>query len=114
MPPGRRPRKFTLSWHVAARTMFGTFPVRKVPASEAPSEVEADQHMVFRGRVRHSALLFLSSLLAAAPPAPQAPESSSDRAFSEHYGWIYNDLAGGMREAQRKGQPLMVVIRCPP
>ena len=59
-------------------------------------------------------LLALFTLFALSGPPQQLPESASDREFSEHFGWIYNNLTGGISEAQRAGKPLMVVIRCPP
>ena len=59
-------------------------------------------------------LLALFTFFTLSGPAQQLPESASDREFSEHFGWIYNDLSSGISEAQRAGKPLMIVLRCPP
>ena len=46
--------------------------------------------------------------------AAQDPEDSADRVFAAAYDWIYDDLDAGLTKARQTGQPLMVVIRCPP
>jgi hypothetical protein len=76
-------------------------------------ETQAD-HMLSIGPLPAHALIVYAALLAPAMVAAQTLEFESDRQFSEHYGWIYNNLSGGLHEAQRTGRPLMVVIRCPP
>jgi hypothetical protein len=77
-------------------------------------EIAANNNMSFPGRLPVRAFFVYVGLLVPAFAAAQAPDFASDRQFAEHYGWIYNDLSAGLQQAQRKGQPVMVVIRCPP
>ena len=66
-----------------------------------------------------AAAIFPAALIAIAIAAPcelaaQNSEERADRIFAEAYGWIYDDLEAGFKQARQTGQPLMVVIRCPP
>lgn len=65
--------------------------------------------------------LFVLSLAVCLPGVSLAAEPTreekvrADRSKVEADGfWLYNDLAGGMAEAKKTGQPLVVVLRCIP
>ena len=50
-----------------------------------------------------------------APAQERERKVRNDRESVENEGyWIYNDLPGGLAQAQKTGKPLLVVIRCIP
>jgi hypothetical protein len=62
-------------------------------------------------------LSVLGLLLLAAPALAQDRDTKvrNDRqTLGASRGWIYNDLAGGVRAAKESGKPLLVVFRCIP
>ena len=62
---------------------------------------------------KYLALALLVAVIAAVAARADGPPPW-DRAQALENGWIYDDFAGGLKQAKETGKPLMIVLRCPP